>query len=470
MLNGDNSASIKMIEVKKFIQSKSLHILCLVESDLHGTISRQKRIHPLSTEGIHDELNIQGFKIILPKSWQVHGQARVMIFAKDELQVKIKDVGNQNADLPTITCEISLGKEKKTIVNFFYREFTGGISGLRDLNSQTERLTRQIKLWRGLCAGNKDVICLGDANLCALKWMEESYQHKELSEMVQNFLLETSCSQLVKQNTRSEIVRGGQVSKSCIYHCYTNVPEKISTMEVVSVGTSDHLGLVVKKFCRAEVTKPRTVKKRSYKSFCIEQFLNDVLESDINKTVTANNDLDEAANLFEEKFKFILDRHAPITVFQMRKNYIPYVKKETKLLMAERKVLKEEATRTGDMVLAMEAKKKDKEIKDAVIKDEKEYYELGFDDNAEVTIAWKKANELLGNIKNLSPTAIKHTKDNGEVEIVTNPQNLASMFNNFFREKVEKLRMKTDQPPKIQPVERLRCWLVKDQQLLRNLN
>ena len=47
------------------------------------------------------------------------------------------------------------------------------------------------------------------------------------------------------------------------------------------------------------------------------------------------------------------------------------------------------------------------------------------------------------------------------MEIVTNPQNLASMFNNFFREKVEKLRMKTDQPPKIQPVERLRCWLAK---------
>ena len=138
------------------------------------------------------------------------------------------------------------------------------------------------------------------------------------------------------------------------------------------------------------------------------------MESDINKTVTANSDLDEAANVFEEKFKFILDRHAPITVFQMRKNYIPYVRKETKLLMAERKVLKEEATRTGDMVLAMEAKKKDKEIKDAVIKDEKEYYELGFDDNAEVTIAWKKANELLGNIKNLSPTAIRHTKDNGK--------------------------------------------------------
>ena len=41
------------------------------------------------------------------------------MLAKEELQVKIKDAGIQNSDLPTITCEIRLGREKKTIVNFF---------------------------------------------------------------------------------------------------------------------------------------------------------------------------------------------------------------------------------------------------------------------------------------------------------------------------------------------------------------
>lgn len=66
-----------------------------------------------------------------------------------------------------------------------------------------------------------DVICLGDANLCAVKWQDENFQDKDLT----------------------EIGPGGMVSRSCIDHCYTNVPEKVSTPEVISVGTSDHLGL-----------------------------------------------------------------------------------------------------------------------------------------------------------------------------------------------------------------------------------
>ena len=32
-------------------------------------------------------------------------------------------------DLPNVTIEISLGKEKKTILNYFYREWTGGVTG-----------------------------------------------------------------------------------------------------------------------------------------------------------------------------------------------------------------------------------------------------------------------------------------------------------------------------------------------------
>ena len=82
---------------------------------------------------------------------------------KCELKVTEKDIGIQNSDLPTITFEIGLGREKKTIVNFFYGEFTSGVSGLKDTSAQTERLTRQIKHWKYLHKSNRDIICLGDA-------------------------------------------------------------------------------------------------------------------------------------------------------------------------------------------------------------------------------------------------------------------------------------------------------------------
>ena len=61
------------------------------------------------------------------------------------------------------------------------------------------------------------------------------------------------------------------------------------------VGTSDHLGVVITKYTKVEKSKPNTDMKRSYKDFNVEKFLTDILESDIDKSVAAWNELDTAA-------------------------------------------------------------------------------------------------------------------------------------------------------------------------------
>ena len=209
LICGNKQPSMKMIDVKNFLQQKNLHMICLVEADLHGSASRYRRLHPLSTSDIHEHLAVPGYKILLPLSWSVHGQARVIVYAKNELKVKERDIGRQNSDIPTISYEIGLGREKKTIVNFFYREFTSGVSGLKDITAQTERLSRQVKHWRSLNKSNRDIVCLGDANLCAMKLCEDGYSLKDLAEMVQSFLMDSASNQMVKEYKRSEIVQGG---------------------------------------------------------------------------------------------------------------------------------------------------------------------------------------------------------------------------------------------------------------------
>ena len=94
---------------------------------------------------------------------------------------------------------------------------------------------------------------------------------------------------------------------------------------------------MVKKFSRAEPLKPKNVIKRSYKNFIIEDFLVDVANSDIDKEVTACDNVEDAATVFEQAFKTILDKHAPIRTFQMRKNYAPHVSETTKLLRKARR-------------------------------------------------------------------------------------------------------------------------------------
>ena len=459
LITGDKEASSKMVDIKNFILSKKLHMLCLVESDLHSVVSRYKRAQPLTTKDIHRALDIPGYKLYMPDTWDKHGQARIMVYAKEELQVKRWSAGNSVSDLPSISFLISLGREKKTIVNFFYREFTGGVSGLDDMSAQNERLVRQVNHWRKISESKRDYVSLGDANLCSLKWYNDDYNLHDQAAQVQSFLLDSASSQVVKDFTRSEIVQGGQLSRSCIDHCYTNVPEKLSVPEVVAVGDSDHLGVVVTKFSRADPIKPKTVVKRSYKKFEIENFLTDILNSSIDEDVKACNNIEEAAKVFEESFRMILDKHAPVKTFQMRKHYSPFVSDKTKNLMLERNALKEEAAGTGNKEAEKKFKKKGKEIKKALIEDEKQYYAKDFGEKLDSSSAWRTAKVILGDNSNLAPSVIKTTSENGDVEMVTNPKKLSNIFNNYFRKKIKMLREKTNQPPRIPPTERLRKWL-----------
>jgi hypothetical protein len=65
----------------------------------------------------------------------------------------------------------------------------------------------------------------------------------------------------VKEPTRIGNTTGEGVSATCIDHCYTNVPEKIKSTQVVGAGNSDHLGVVIKKLTKFPVSRPQSVKK-----------------------------------------------------------------------------------------------------------------------------------------------------------------------------------------------------------------
>ena len=461
LIDMNYEATSKFEEVKQFLIKRKLHMLCLIETDLHGTMSRHRRTVTLTKNDIYSVLGISGYNIYLPSTWKRHGQARILVYAKEELNINEKQLEASLTDLPILSFEISLGKEKKTIVNFFYREFTSGVTGLKTSQEQLERLNRMIKHWKILMDSNKDVVCLGDANLCAMKWNDSNYQFKEHAETVQTFLLETETSQLVKQFTRSEFARGGVVSRSCIDHCYSNAPGKVSHPEIVAVGSSDHLGIVITKYTRAPKIKPKVIMKRSYKNFKVEDFLKDILNSNINENVKAVQNVEEAALEFEKTFKEILDVHAPIKIFQTRSNYSPFLSEKTKKLIEMRNSWKEMAVKFGYKSAEKIAKDIGKEIKRATTEDKATYFNKDFGECCDRSNAWKTAKTIIGMNNNSSPTSIKVADVHGSVQHVRNPQQLAQLFNKFFKNKVDVLRQKTDRTPVVSPAARLKNWLSK---------
>ena len=78
------------------------------------------------------------------------------------------------------------------------------------------------------------------------KWTTLSNVHSNLSDVVNDFMIEEGCHQMVAEYTRVRAV-GGAVQRSCLDHITVNCLSKMNRCEVHSVGQSDHLGIKVTK-------------------------------------------------------------------------------------------------------------------------------------------------------------------------------------------------------------------------------
>ena len=298
-----------------------------------------------TTRELQEKLKIDGYKLELLRTWDQFGQARLICYVSNEV-CSIRRLSNPAYDsIPNITLEVGIGRAKKTLVHFYYREWKNGVTGDDSQNGLISDLKLHVEQWTELAETRKDFVLLGDANLCTLSWNEPNYQHKELADQIQQFLVDESCFQIVNKVTRVQNVRGA-LQKSCLDHITTNVPEKCGLPEVFPSGSSDHLPIMVTKYNREYKYQPKTIKKRSYQNFNAGAFLSDVYTHVVNGSflrVTENKNPNEASAIFSGLFGMILNKHAPLKTFQVRSNYVPWISAETQNLIQQRNRLQIEA-------------------------------------------------------------------------------------------------------------------------------
>ena len=255
LLDSNNNASPKLSEAVAFINKNDLDILAVAEAGLHGPRSRIIRTNPLTTASIERELRIPGYRILLPESWYIHDTARIFMYIKEDITFKVINYNTLTQDLPLISIEAKRGKNATTIISTHYREFTGGISGLKTNESQLERLTRITDHWKLISQSNHDLIIVGDTNVCYRKWTTTSNNDQKLIDKIKDTQTTTGLEQIVDEDTRIQKVQD-KVEHSIIDHVYTNCSQQIKPIEVQSVGSSDHLGLVIKKMSNIATDSP----------------------------------------------------------------------------------------------------------------------------------------------------------------------------------------------------------------------
>ena len=391
----------KIDDVKLFIEKYSPHVVGVSEVNIvrnEENLDSASNIS-ISTAQLYEKYNIQDYKILLPDSWLHYNKARVIVYVRDDLNVKQVPLEVSAKHLQCVNLEIGLGRAKKHFCSYFYREWTSCVTG--SSTNQKDDLQLLLDCLRNNNAINRDLIALGDMNLCALKMEEPGYEHSGLANLVQDFQMEENITQLIQNYTRIRLVNN-QIQRSCLDHVYVNCVSKMTAPEIIPIGKSDHMGLLVTKSTKEIRTAPRTTLKRVYKNFDKDNFVNDIREAKergkFNCVLTSEDENDAFAK-FCASYVHILNKHAPLKVIQNRTHYVPYLNEELRSLILLRNAAKCKAIEEGSSEAYNEYKTIRNEVSTKMKTAEARYYQSKFNDQeASTGTLWRNAYQALGSV------------------------------------------------------------------------
>ena len=436
------SLTNKVFEVKNIVkQPNPPHILGLSECELK------------KKGGQFDEtrLKVPGYSVLFPKSWTAHGFARVVVYVKNSLEYQ--QVSELEDDLvQSIWIRGGFKGSKKIFFCHGYREHT--TTEGNSLQAQSRNLSNFLSQWEAAtCHGNpaepNEVHVCGDMNLDSLegKWLHPDYRLLSLSRLVQNTCNVNNFFQLVSEATRVQYNSVQNVTDiSCLDHLYCNVKYRCSNVTVTSAGMSDHDMISYTRLSKEPPTPSRTIRKRSYKNFSEEKFLEDL--SKVNwSDVYFSQDVDSACSTLTRKLVYVLNVHAPWVQFQQRKFFSPWLTLETKELMRQRDSWKQRGKDLALLSPNSEASPEQveawvqyktfrntvnnrKKVEEKLFKTEKICENL---DSA--TKTWKTAKMFM----NWKTTGTPHQIEVGG-RLITKAKLIATYMNEFFIEKVQIIR------------------------------
>ena len=273
-------------------------------------------------------------------SWESRGFARVLVYVKKNLDFeRVEELEDELTQ--SVWLKAGFKGQKKVFYCHVYREHTSTLGN--SIAAQKTSLETLLGQWENATLhGNpseaNETHIFGDMNLDCHegKWLRHNYSLLSLSRLVQVACNLNNFTQLVTQPTRIQYnsIRN-ETSVSCIDHLYCNTKHRCSRVSVIPFGNSDHDLLSYTRYTKEPISPSRTIRKRSYKNFEKNLFLNDLSEVDWS-TVYSCQDVDLAEATFTRLFLSVLDIHAPWVQYQHRKGYKPWITEETKLLMKER--------------------------------------------------------------------------------------------------------------------------------------
>ena len=428
---GPGFLSTKLNEVENIINGYHPHVLGISESNFH------------SNHAVED-VQIENYDVYFSKSLKnpQFNISRLAVYVHKDLIVKVRE-DLMNDTFNSVWLEVGLPRQKKILVCNIYRQwqFTkqGDDKSSATVNSQLARFVSFLDQWERAVASGREICVLGDFNLDFLHFgrnnLPANSQSARLRPLVAELfdrIIPHGFAQMVSVFTRS----WPNQESSGLDHFWTNRPEKLSQVHATWAGGSDHKIIFATRYTRAQISKPRIIRKRSYKNFVPSQFLEAVRKISWWGVYSECFDCESAAKIMTDKLTDILDLMAPIRTFQVRTKYAPWLSQHTKDLIKERDQAQKKAAFSKDE----DDWRRFKGLRNSVtniLRTEKKNWQANKINQFgnDTSSIWKNVKNWLGWSKGGPPTKII-----SEGNIFSRPKDVAKIMNNFFINKVRLLR------------------------------
>ncbi len=420
-------------ELKSIIRSNNLNIVFLVETDTNA----------VSTES---DYKIDGFKTIIQNKKDESSPTRIVGLIEETLSDQIiirNDLTSKN--FPSLWVELENDRGPNFICGGFYREWAP--NGETTIAAQVEAMEIFTEQIERAAAENKQLIIMGDANLCSERWNSPNFKYKGIADELRETL--TQCGLILQSLGKTYLADRlnpeGEEIESCLDHIYASETtlHRLRTYKL-DCSATDHLPIIASirthKAMKVKTGPKAPVYKRSMKNFTNTRWI-DCLRTRNWENIGSMTDLNEQTNELTKELNLALDECAPYRAFKPRANFRPGLTDKARSIMKERDMTRKKMTQANGLnkesLRASYKQLRNKAI-NQMRTDTREQNSTRISGAKNEGEVWKIVNEI---IKPKSDQKIVLTSTRGEL---SEDIEVATRFNEFFVEKIETLKEKID--------------------------
>ena len=380
----------------------------------------------------HDVLSscsIPDYKLIAGKKVNSNN-TRMNCFIQDTCQHEVLGV---TCDVPTV----AIRTMDWNLIGIYREWQVPGNNGSMNLKMQEDRfgtLTGMLKTLRG------STCCLGDFNFDLIH-VDSEYQRRfdRMRELVADDLLMQGWSQVVDEPTRSQKGK----NQALLDHIYTNNIDHVDGHFNRNIVGTDHNMIGAAISTKEPVFQRRVIVTRRIDDIDKEDFTREFLGSNPSE-IFHSGDVDEALVMLNTKIMSVINRLAPERRIVTRPDYMPWLTPGLKAAIRVRNEMRKIASKSRDDQDWADYRQFRQEVME-MLNVSKEEHQRKFFNTEDTKQQWKRIEE---NAK------IKAGKSSGNVilqtdeGVVKDPKKVATIFNDYFKSKVEKLQARTKPDPK----------------------